>query len=258
MKGYINDNSSQTQMTISFSNNGSGYVGSTNLSMQFAGTSCTGNTSPISGEYRILYANMVIPEAYVGYNYIKIQMTDGGTAVGSKWSGFAEVNLLYPRDITTATGYTVYSGKPYIVPASPSANETVLMATNQVRSFLSANIFYNGSGAFYFTLPQNSFVEITISFIVYIPNGAGYPIIINMHIDSTITTNKTPNASIIYNFSETSARRTFPTISWSGYLTSGIHIISLSQYIPSSNYSNTYAVAFDSSSSIHISCIARY
>jgi hypothetical protein len=259
MKGTTDQSPVQCQsnVIISFSNDGTTYIGNTTLNMQYGGNIFPSGTN-LSNKYDYLYSNYVIPSAYRSYNYIKIAGTGiGGSTSTSTFYGFNEINLLFPRNITTATDYNFYSGKPYITyPPNTSSDDYTLNGFNASNVNGYPNILYNGTDAFYFNLQQNAYVEITASFDCFSTNPDTF--IINMYIDNTITTNPTSPASTSVKYISTSSYVSVNTLSWSGQLSSGYHIINFSQYIPSTLVATQTILLFNNNNTINISCIARY
>lgn len=157
------------------------------------------------------------------------------------------------------------------MPCLPQTVSTQESALNAYNSYISnwtfpvtCNPIYNGSNAFYFNLSSSGYVELTVNIQGYSHTTPNVPYIINMYIDNTITTaggctgTFTPPATSINNsLSNTSVNNLLSTISWSGNLVSGYHVITFSQYIPSTLYGSIDSIGFDATSSITFSCILR-
>ena len=237
----------QTQVAISFSTNGTDYSPPTTLTMKYLGQTYTGGI-----DISVLTASYVIPQQYRysnGYTYIKLQGTGAGTT--NNEMGFTEINLLYPRDVTTATGYSAISGRPYITYPGTGDDLTLNFAN------VGASYIFSGSNAYYFNLAQQSQVTINLTTTFYTNSTAGRPFILYMFIDNTITTSSTPDAFSLTSTSNTSVYQVSNPVTWTGTLSAGYHVISLSQYASLANVSNGNMLLGDAGT-MSISCIARY
>lgn len=249
MKGRYINNWSQTEVVVSFSNNGGNtWEEDKTLIMNF----CGNISGPSEEEYMWLSANYIIPETYRNYDRVKI----AGNGVGrdDNFFGFAEINLLFPRDIATVPGYinNGTNGKPYV--SDPVIDDDLTLNGSNVNG----SSILSGSNAFYIDLKKQT--TVIINAIITCVTNANFTYKISMFIDSTVTDYvENPNNEIIkVDISGTfqnSGLQTFPQISWSGTLSNGYHIITFAQLLDSTEKTNKNNVLiFNNLSKIDITC----
>jgi hypothetical protein len=249
MKGRHINNWSQTQIIVFFSSDGENWSGNKVLNMNF----CGNLLGPSGAEYMWLSANYIIPQEYRNYNYIKL--AGNGEGFDGNYVAFSEINLLFPRDITTVPEYTstnILNGKPFI--SYPGTGDDLILNGSNIYG----SSILNGSNAFYINLNNQS--TIRIDAIIKCVTRANFTYKISMFIDSTVTDYVAdPNNEIIkVDISGTfqnDGLQIFPQISWSGILSDGYHIITFSQLLDNTEKNNVNNVLeFNSSSEIYITC----